>query len=84
MRIAMMCAAAGIAAALGAGPALAMPGAIVEPALDAGPAPQLELVRGGCGFGEHRGWYGRCHYNRGWRGAARYRANHRRWRHYYY
>jgi hypothetical protein len=31
----------------------------------------VTLVRGGCGFGEHRGPYGGCRLNRGPRGAMR-------------
>lgn len=31
----------------------------------------ITLVRGGCGFGEHRGAYGGCRLNRGPRGAIR-------------
>ena len=31
----------------------------------------ITLVRGGCGFGEHRGPYGGCRLNRGPRGAIR-------------
>ena len=82
MRFSMTIAATAFVATLGAGSAQALPEAMVQPALDTGPAPQIELVRGGCGFGEHRGWYGRCRYNRGWRGAIRYRRNHWRWRYY--
>lgn len=61
------------AAPLGAG----APIAAVSTGRDAG----LVFVRGGCGFGAHRGWYGRCRYNRGWRG--RVRARHDYYRHYY-
>ena len=84
MRLISMIAAAGIAATIGAGAAQAAPvAAMLQPAVDTGAAPTVQLVRGGCGFGEHRSFYGRCHYNRGWRGAIRYRHNHWRWRHYY-
>lgn len=38
--------------------------------LSAGDA-AITLVRGGCGFGEHRGPYGGCRLNRGPRGAIR-------------
>ena len=31
----------------------------------------ITLVRGGCGFGEHRGRFGGCRLNRGPRGAIR-------------
>lgn len=31
----------------------------------------VTLVRGGCGFGEHRGRFGGCRLNRGPRGAIR-------------
>ena len=31
----------------------------------------ITLVRGGCGFGEHRGPFGGCRLNRGPRGAIR-------------
>ena len=75
-----------LAAAMGlglAGAAQAAPGATLQSAVDTGPAPQIELVRGGCGFGEHRSYYGGCHYNHGWRGRIRYRHNHWRWRHWY-
>lgn len=54
------------AAMLSAGAAQALP---VAP-LSAGDA-SITLVRGGCGFGEHRGPYGGCRLNRGPRGAIR-------------
>ncbi len=52
--------------ALFAGGAQAMP---VTP-LSGGEA-AVVLVRGGCGFGAHRGPYGGCRLNRGPRGAIR-------------
>lgn len=54
------------AAMLAASTAQALP---VAP-LSAGDA-SITLVRGGCGFGEHRGPYGGCRLNRGPRGAIR-------------
>ena len=75
MRFSSMIAAAALGVGL-AGTAKAAPTASLQSAVDVGPAPQIELVRGGCGFGEHRSWYGHCRYNRGWRGRARYRHNH--------
>lgn len=84
MRFATTIAAAGLIGLIGAGAAQAMPSATLQSAVDTGPAPKIELVRGGCGFGEHRAFYGHCRYNRGWRGAIRYRHNHWwRWHHWY-
>lgn len=40
------------------------------PLATAAAAPMV-LVRGGCGFGEHRGLYGGCRLNRGRRGFIR-------------
>lgn len=51
---------------LGSGAAQALP---VAP-LSTGYA-SITLVRGGCGFGEHRGPFGGCRLNRGPRGAIR-------------
>ena len=91
MRFGSWIAVAGVAAMMGAGVAQAAPlstagapNAMLQTAVDTGPAPQIELVRNGCGFGEHRGFFrgGRCHYNRGFRGHIRARHNYIR-RHYY-
>lgn len=51
---------------LASGAAMALP---VAP-LSTGDA-SITLVRGGCGFGEHRGPLGGCRLNRGPRGAIR-------------
>ncbi|MCX8255381.1 hypothetical protein RHAL1_01739 [Beijerinckiaceae bacterium RH AL1] len=75
MRFCSMIAAATLGLGL-AGTAQAAPTASLQSAVDVGPAPQIELVRGGCGFGEHRTYSGYCRYNHGWRGRVRYRHNH--------
>lgn len=49
------------------GAAEAMPAAPLAPT----DGPAVTLVRGGCGFGAHRGMYGGCRLNRGWRGRLR-------------
>lgn len=56
------------AALVAAGAAQAAP---IGPApIDGGGAPVIQ-VRGGCGFGAHRGPYGGCRVNNGPRGAVR-------------
>ncbi len=63
-------------AILGAALALIAPSAqaapiAATPLLDKGAPTEVVLVRGGCGFGEHRGPYGGCRINNGPRGALR-------------
>ena len=87
MRFGPWIAAAGVAALMGAGTAQAaplrgVPASTLQTAIDTGPAPQIELIRGRCGFGEHRSYSGYCHYNHGFRGRIRARHNYYR-RHYY-
>ena len=43
----------------------------LSPAPLSGGEASVVLVRGGCGFGAHRGAYGGCRLNRGPRGAVR-------------
>ncbi len=82
MRFGPMIAAASLATMLGAGAARAAP-AVLRSAVDVGPAPQVELVRGGCGFGAHLTYHGTCHLNFGYRGRIRARhAFHRHHRFY--
>lgn len=86
MRFAIVTAAALTTAFLACGSASAapMPAAPVAgsssplstPAVSTGTEASVILVRGGCGWGAHRGFYGRCRYNHGWRGRMRYRHGH--------
>lgn len=88
MRLATMTAATFMTAFLACGSSNAMPiapaaGSALPPATPAvstGTEASVILVRGGCGWGAHRSYYGRCRYNHGWRGHWRYWHGHwRRW-----
>lgn len=88
MRFATMTAATFMTAFLACGSSYAMPMAPAAdsalshatPAVSTGTEASVILVRGGCGWGAHRGYYGRCRYNHGWRGHYRYWHGHwRRW-----
>lgn len=84
MRFATMTAATFMTAVLACGSSYAMPVApapgaaqpISTPAVSTGTEASVILVRGGCGWGAHRAYYGRCRYNHGWRGRMRYRHGH--------
>ncbi|WP_237480952.1 GCG_CRPN prefix-to-repeats domain-containing protein [Lichenibacterium dinghuense] len=69
MRLKALFIAAAAAGLIAAGGAEAMPVAGLSSVEGAAP---LVQVRGGCGFGEHRGLFGGCRLNRGWRGRLRY------------
>ena len=68
MTITGMLVAASVAVFAG-GAAQAAP--MVPAPLTGGNDATVTLVRGGCGFGEHRGPFGGCRLNRGPRGAIR-------------
>jgi hypothetical protein len=82
MRMALAAALVGIIGLMGADIAQAAPLTVAPldsgtsrlpatQAVETGPAPQLTLVRGGCGLGRHRAIYGRCRWNHGryWHGG---------------
>jgi hypothetical protein len=60
----------GVALALTGAPASALP-LVSTPAVAVGNDAQLIPVRGGCGYGEHRGPLDGCRINNGPRGAIR-------------